>query len=146
MRRILPMRILLVHNHYQFAGGEDVVVQAEKSMLENHGHEVALLEADNADISGALKQISTGFNAVHSRGAKKRVAAELARFRPSIMHVHNFFPLFSPSIYYAARQVGVAVVQTLHNYRLLCPNALFLREGRPCEACLETAVPLPGVF
>ena len=140
------MKILLVHNHYQFAGGEDVVVQAERSMLENNSHEVALLEADNAENTGALKQISTGINAVHSRAAKKRIAAELARFRPSIMHVHNFFPLFSPSIYYAARETGVAVVQTLHNYRLLCPNALLHREGRPCETCLGKAIPLPAVF
>jgi glycosyltransferase involved in cell wall biosynthesis len=142
----MPMKILLVHNRYQFAGGEDVVVQAERFMLENHSHEVALLEADNVENWGALKQISTGFNAVHSRAAKKRIAAELARFRPSIMHVHNFFPLFSPSIYYAAREAGVAVVQTLHNYRLLCPNALLYREGHPCEACLDKAIPLPAVF
>ena len=140
------MKILLVHNRYQFAGGEEVVVQAERFMLENHSHEVALLEADNAKNSGVLKQFSTGFNAVYSRAAKKRIAAELARFRPTIMHVHNFFPLFSPSIYYAAREAGVAVVQTLHNYRLFCPNALLLREGRPCEACLKKAIPLPAVF
>jgi glycosyltransferase involved in cell wall biosynthesis len=140
------MRILLVHNRYQSPGGEDVVVQAERTMLENHGHEVSLLEADNAEISGALKRISTGFNAVHSRASKKRVAAELARFRPMIMHVHNFFPLFSPAIYYAAHEAGVAVVQTLHNYRLLCPNALLLRDGRICEDCLGKAIPAPGVL
>ena len=139
-------KILLVHNRYQMAGGEDAVVEAEKCMLENHGHEVALLEADNAEISGALKQISSGFSAVYSATGKSRVAAELARFNPRIMHVHNFFPLFSPSIYYAARQAGVPVVQTLHNYRLLCPNALFLRDGHVCEACLGKAVPLPSVF
>jgi glycosyltransferase involved in cell wall biosynthesis len=140
------MRILLVHNRYRFSGGEDVVVQAEKIMLENHNHEVAVLKADNTEISGPLKTISTGFKAVHSRAAKKRVVAELTRFRPNILHVHNSFPLFSPSIYYAGRQAGVAVVQTLHNYRLLCPNAMFFREGYPCEACLEKTVPLPAVF
>lgn len=140
------MKILLVHNRYQMAGGEDAVVEAERCMLENHGHEVALLEADNAEISGALKQIRSGFSAVYSPTGKSRVASELTRFSPTIMHVHNFFPLFSPSIYYAARQARVPVVQTLHNYRLLCPNALFLRDGHVCEACLGKAVPLPSVF
>jgi glycosyltransferase involved in cell wall biosynthesis len=143
MRRL---KILLVHNHYQQAGGEDTVVRAEQSMLEERGHDVALLEADNAEISGPFSQLKTGVDAIYSRRGKKRVAAELARFRPEVMHVHNFFPLFSPSIYSAAHQAGVAVVQTLHNYRLVCPNALFFRNGHICEDCLRAASPLPGVL
>jgi glycosyltransferase involved in cell wall biosynthesis len=140
-----PMKILLVHNRYQIAGGEDTVVQAEKSMLETHGHEVALLESDNADISGGVGRLQAAMGAVYSRRGKRRVASELARFRPDVMHVHNFFPLFSPSIYSAAREAGVAVVQTLHNYRLVCPNALLFRDGHVCEDCVGRAVPLPGV-
>jgi glycosyltransferase involved in cell wall biosynthesis len=139
------MRVLLVHNHYRIAGGEDTVVQAEKSMLEEHGHTVALLESDNAEISGALNQLRIGVGAVYSRAGKQRVAAELARFRPDVMHVHNFFPMFSPSIYSAAAEAGVAVVQTLHNYRLVCPKALLFRDGQVCEDCLG-AVPLPAVW
>jgi len=123
------MRILLVHNRYKLAGGEDVVVEAEKSVLEDHGHEVSLLEADNAEISGALTQVTAGFTAIYSWTAKRRVAAEMARFRPSVMHVHNFLPLLSPSVYYAAHEAGVAVVQTLHNYRLICPGGLLLRKA-----------------
>jgi len=140
------MRILLVHNRYRFAGGEDVVVEAEKSMLEDHGHEVSLLEANNAEISGALTQVATGFTAIYSRIARQRVAAEVARFRPSVMHVHNFLPLLSPSVYYAAHEAGVAVVQTLHNYRLICPNGLLLRKGSVCEQCLGKTAPIPGVL
>src|ERR1051325_5805419 len=137
-----PMKVLLVHNRYQIAGGEDTVVLAEKSLLERLGHEVGLLESNNAEISGVLGQLRTGVGAVYSPGAKRRVAAELARFRPDVMHVHNFFPLLSPSIYSAAREAGVAVVQTLHNYRLVCPNALLYRDGHVCEDCLGWAIPL----
>jgi glycosyltransferase involved in cell wall biosynthesis len=140
------MRILLVHNHYRIAGGEDAVVPAEKRLLEEKGQTVALLESDNADISGALDQLRTGVGAVYSREGKRRVAAEIKRFRPDVMHVHNFFPQFSPSIYSAAHEAGVAVVQTLHNYRLICPNAMLLRDGHVCEDCLGLAVPLPGVI
>jgi glycosyltransferase involved in cell wall biosynthesis len=140
------MRILLVHNRYKAAGGEDVVVGAEKSMLEDHGHEVSLLEADNAEISGALTQVVTGFTAIYSGVARRRVAAELARFRPSVMHVHNFLPLLSPSVYYAAREAGVAVVQTLHNYRLICPGGGLLREGSVCEQCLGKTIPTPSLL
>ena len=140
------MRILLVHNRYKFAGGEDVVVGAEKSMLEDHGHEVSLLEADNAEISGALTQVATGFTAIYSWKARRRVAAEVARFRPNVMHVHNFLPLLSPSVYYAAHEADVAVVQTLHNYRLICPGGQLLRNGGICEQCLGKAAPIPGVL
>jgi glycosyltransferase involved in cell wall biosynthesis len=140
------MRILLVHNRYKASGGEDVVVGAEKSMLEAHGHEVSLLEADNAEISGALAQVAAGFTAIYSRTARRRVAAEVARFRPSVMHVHNFLPLLSPSVYYAAHEGGVAVVQTLHNYRLICPGGLLLRKGNVCELCLGKTVPISGVL
>jgi glycosyltransferase involved in cell wall biosynthesis len=139
------MKILLVHNRYQIAGGEDTVVHAEKAMLEDHGHEVTLLESDNSEISGVIGQVTTGIGTVYSRSGKRRVASALARVHPDVMHVHNFFPLFSPSIYSAARGVGVAVVQTLHNYRLVCPNALLFRDGHVCEDCLGKAVPLPGV-
>lgn len=140
------MKILLVHNRYRIAGGEDTVLGAEKSMLEERGHDVTLLEDDNAEISGALGPLKTGVGAIYSRHGKRRVAVELARVHPDVMHVHNFFPLFSPAIYSAARKAGVAVVQTLHNYRLTCPNALFFRDGHVCEECLGAAVPLPGVI
>lgn len=70
----------------------------------------------------------------------------IRRERPQVVHLHNTFPLISPAAYYAARSEGVPVVQTLHNYRLLCPNALFFREGRVCEDCLGKAIPWPGVI
>jgi glycosyltransferase involved in cell wall biosynthesis len=139
------MKILLVHNRYRIPGGEDTVVQAEMSLLETYGHEVTLLESNNADISGVLGRIRTGVGAVYSRRGKRRVAAELARVRPDVMHVHNFFPLFSPSVYFAAREAGIPVVQTLHNYRLVCPNALLFRDGHVCEDCLGVAVPAAGI-
>jgi glycosyltransferase involved in cell wall biosynthesis len=140
------LKLLLVHNRYQQAGGEDAVVRAEQTLLHERGHQVAVLEADNTEISGALGQLKTGVGAIYSWRGKRRVAVELARFHPDVMHVHNFFPLFSPSIYSAAREAGVAVVQTLHNYRLACPNALFFRDGHVCEDCLGVAFPLPGVI
>jgi len=140
------MKILLVHNRYRIPSGEDTFLPVERSMLEERGHDVALLEANNIEISGALGQLKAGVGAIYSRHGKRRVAVELARFHPDVMHVHNFFPLFSPSIYSAAHEAGVAVVQTLHNYRLVCPNASFFRDGHVCEDCLGVAFPLPGVI
>ncbi|HUJ71838.1 MAG TPA: glycosyltransferase family 4 protein [Verrucomicrobiae bacterium] len=138
------MRVLLVHNHYRIPGGEDTVVQAEKSMLEEHGHTVSLLESNNTDISGVLGELRAGIDTVYSRAGKRRVAAEIDRFRPDVMHVHNFILLFSPAVYFAAREKGVPVIQTLHNYRLACPKAVFFRDGHVCEDCLGR-MPIPGI-
>jgi glycosyltransferase involved in cell wall biosynthesis len=62
------------------------------------------------------------------------------------MHVHNTFPLLSPAVYYAAKSCGTPVVQTLHNYRFLCPGATFFRDEQPCEECLGKSIPWPGIM
>ena len=72
-------------------------------------------------------------------------ASLIARERPDVMHCVNTFPLISPAAYYAARDAGVGVVQSLHNYRLLCPNGLLLRDGHSCEDCVRTWMPWPAV-
>jgi glycosyltransferase involved in cell wall biosynthesis len=140
------MRILLVHNRYQISGGEDTVFAIERAMLEAKGHEISTLEPNNQEITGWSRRLKTGLQAVYSRSAKQRMSAEISKFRPDIVHVHNFFPLLSPSIFSACCEAHVPVVQTLHNYRLLCPNALFFRDGHVCEDCLGKVAPWPGVL
>jgi glycosyltransferase involved in cell wall biosynthesis len=140
------LRVLLLHNRYKQPGGEDVVVRAEGELLRGNGHEVALLEVDNAEISGLVGRVKAAMATIYSPDAKARVAARIASFRPDIVHVHNFFPLLSPSIYYACGEAGIPVVQTLHNYRLICSNAQLLRDGHICEECLRRSVPWPGVL
>ncbi len=139
------MRILQLHNLYKIAGGEDVVVQAEKTLLEAYGHEVILLQADNHNITNFFSQAMTALNTVYSFSAKKRVQAEIAKFQPDIVHVHNFFPLWSPAVYDACQEAKVPVLQTLHNYRLFCAGAFFFRDGKVCEDCLGKFFPWPGV-
>ena len=139
------MRVLQLHNLYKIAGGEDVVVEAEKALLEANGHEVALLQEDNDRITDTLSQAIAAVGTIYSPSAKKQVREEIARFRPDVVHVHNFFPLLSPAVYDACREAGVPVVQTLHNYRLFCAGAFFLWNGKPCEDCMGKFFPWPGV-
>jgi glycosyltransferase involved in cell wall biosynthesis len=131
------MRILIFHNWYQQAGGEDAVVRAEIDLLGEHGHDVSLLDADNKAISGFGAKVRTATNVAHSRAAFEHVQGEIQRVRPHVVHVHNFFPLLTPAILDASRESGVPIVHTLHNFRLLCPAATMLRDGRPCELCLS---------
>lgn len=139
------MHILSVHNRYQIRGGEDESREAEERLLREMGHIVEVYEENNDRVAN-MNSMQMAVNTVWSQQAYQIVKQQLARQPHDIVHVQNFFPLISPSVYYAAKSEKVPVVQTLRNYRLLCPNGLFFRDGRVCEDCLGKAVPLPGVW
>ena len=139
------MKILQLHNRYQIVGGEEGVVQAEKSLLESHGHQVDLLEVTNDDLVGVKAKLDAAIGAIYSQVSKRQVLAKLRSFKPDLVHVHNFFPLLSPSVYDACREAGIPVVQTLHNYRLICPKAMLFRDGQVCEACVGKSVAIAGI-
>ncbi|MBW4477274.1 MAG: glycosyltransferase [Tolypothrix brevis GSE-NOS-MK-07-07A] len=139
------MNILIIHNRYQLAGGEDAVVQAEAELLKSYGHDVSVLEVDNDSIIGVWGKAKTAFSAIYSFSSRNLVSNAIAQHNIQVVHIHNFFPLLSPSVYDACRDAVVPVVQTLHNYRLGCPKAMPFREGRVCEECIGKALPLPAV-
>lgn len=136
------MRILQVHESYQQRGGEDEVAEAEARQLELNGHAVSYYRRHNEEIAGdgALMRIATGIGTVWALRSYREMDALIEEKNPEVVHFHNTFPLISPSAYYACAKRGIPVVQTLHNYRLVCPGSTFLREGRVCEACLGRAV------
>lgn len=138
------MKILLVHNEYREPGGEEKVVEAEARLLRERGFDVKELRFRSSEVAGPLSKLKVAWQLPHSEESKKRVAAEIAAFRPQLMHVHNFFPLATPSVFEAAREANVRSVLTLHNYRILCANGLFLRDGKPCELCVPEG-PGPAV-
>ncbi|KHD05931.1 hypothetical protein PN36_11525 [Candidatus Thiomargarita nelsonii] len=131
------MHILQVHNQYQQAGGEDVVVRSEKALLENHHHTVSLFLTDNHTIKNVLEKLTTVATIAYSRKSRQQLKNAIANIQPDIVHVHNFFPRLTPSIYDAAAELGVPVVQTLHNYRTICPGAFLMRDGKICEVCVK---------
>lgn len=140
------MKILIAHNRYQYAGGEDVVVQAESVLLQSYGHEVLLWEVDNDRIVGPQEKVKAALSAVYSSTSKKLIREKFSHFHPDIVHVHNFFPLISPAVYDACQDVNIPVVQTLHNYRLGCPKATPLRDGKICEDCIGKVVPWSSII
>lgn len=119
----------------------------ERALLEGLGHQIVTYERRNDDIldSSRFAHLAAGVQAVWSRRTHRDMVALLQRERPDIAHFHNTFPLVSPSGYAACRRCGVPVVQTLHNYRLICPNALLVRDGRPCERCVGRTFPWPAI-
>ena len=125
------MRILLVHNFYRVPGGEDTVFNNEKALLEAHGHEVITFTRDNHD----MKPWHLLKDAVYSDKTYNEVSAVIREKRPDIVHVHNTQFLVSASVFNAARDAGVPVFQTLHNFRTICLNAMLQRDGRLCSEC-----------
>lgn len=129
------MRILIAHNAYQQRGGEDMVVDAEIALLREHGHTVEIYRRHNDDLNG-MPRVQAAAATLWSQRSARDIGQLCRAFVPDVIHVHNTFPLISPSLYWTAARHGIPVVQTLHNFRLLCPQAIFLREGRICEDCV----------
>ena len=139
------MKILSVHNSYRLPGGEDQVFAQEADLLQSHGHQVSLYQASNDQMTGKNPFVQLR-DTIWNEQIQRELRALMQRERPEIVHIHNTFPLISPAAYYAANEEAIPVVQTLHNYRMLCPAATFFRDGHVCEDCLGKRIPWPGVM
>ena len=126
------MKILVIHNRYQHAGGEDEVFAAECRLLRDDGHDVHEYVRTNDDIAlrGPSSRLRLAADTVWARREQQSLREVIDRIAPDVAHFHNTFPLISPAAYYTCRDAGVPVVQTLLNYRLLCPSANHYRDGR----------------
>jgi len=138
------MNILVAHNYYKLAGGEDQCVAAEVALLRAQGHRVTQYCVSN-DATDGMGRLELASRTIWSGPTFLEMRRLIRVHRPQVVHFHNTLPLLSPAAYYAARAESAPVVQTLHNFRLLCVNALLFRDGRPCEDCLGKAVPWRGV-
>ena len=131
--------ILIAHNYYQIPGGEDTVVSNEKRLLEEHGHKVLLYTRNNTELKSMplLHKLILPFTTLFNPKTFREVRQIIKQQNIQIVHVHNTLNLISPSIYYAAYSLGVPVIQTLHNFRMICPGATFYRDGHICEDCVK---------
>lgn len=136
-------RVIVAHTAYRQRGGEDMVFESELALLRDRGHAVEVFMRHN-DALDAIPAWRAAAGTLWSQQAAADLTRRIEGFKPDVIHVHNTFPLMSPAIYWAASRAGVPVVQTLHNFRLLCPQAMLLREGKVCETCVGR-LPLAGV-
>jgi glycosyltransferase involved in cell wall biosynthesis len=138
------MKLLLCHNFYQQWGGEDQVFLDEAALLRERGHEVVEYTRHNDEIKNRSRA-AVARETFWSRRSYEEARALIRREQPDLVHCTNIFPLLSPAVYDAAEAEGVPVVQSLHNYRLLCPNAFFVYDGKTCDACLTKSLAWPGI-
>jgi len=139
------MNILMLHNRYLVPGGEDQSTAAEANLLQQQGCGVELLEEDNRRVE-QLGKSRTAMRTIWSSESFHRIHDKLRTGKFDVLHVQNFFPLWSPSVYYAAAKCNVPVVQTLRNYRLMCVNSIFFRDSHVCEDCLGKRFAWPGIL
>lgn len=132
------MKILLVHNNYGKYSGEEAVVDKMASMLKGLGHEVAQLRMSTEGLRDSAVGKIKGFVAgIHSPAGVRAMREALKREKPDVVNVHNLYPFISPAALRECKRAGVPVVMTVHNFRLICPTGLFMRDGGPCEYCLQ---------
>ena len=139
------MNILTVHNFYQHAGGEDLVFRQEIELLRNNAHKVITYELSNDEIN-PLNKIHLAQMTFWNKKVYKDIEDLVLREKLEIVHFHNTFPLISPAGYYAAKKCGAKVVQTLHNFRTICPSAILFRSGFPCEDCVGKFFAYPAIL
>lgn len=132
-------KILIVHNYYQIPGGEDTVVANEQKMLKDHGHEVVVYTRDNSEMKkmGKIKKCILPMITIFNIKTYKDIRRIIREKKINIVHIHNTLNLISPSVYYSVLSMKIPVIQTIHNFRLLCPGATFYRNGNICEDCVD---------
>ena len=133
------LNILIVHNRYRRRGGEETVVDNEAKLLSEHGHNVYLYVRDNTELDkfNIFQKLLLPFASIYSLRTVREIKSIIKKNKIDVVHVHNTVALISPSVYGVAKSCGAKVVQTLHNFRFLCPNGIFFRDNHICEDCLH---------
>ncbi|MGD8752532.1 MAG: glycosyltransferase family 4 protein, partial [Anaerolineales bacterium] len=131
------MKILVIHNYYQYPGGERTAIKAHIDLLKNRGQQVITYFADNSKIKNynLFEKAKSIPNALYSIKTHNEINKLVRTQKPDLAHVHNVFPLISPSIYRVLKDNNIPIIQSVHNFRFLCPNGLFYTKGQICERC-----------
>ncbi len=129
------MRLLQIHNHYRFRGGEDSMFEQICAVLRENGHDVSTYEKRSQAIIGLSGKLKAALSGIYSPASKQDIEHLIRRERPDLAHVHNLYPLISPSVLTACKERGIPTVMRCPNYRLVCPTGIHLRNGKPCDLC-----------
>jgi glycosyltransferase involved in cell wall biosynthesis len=140
------MRILLAHNRYQQPGGEDVVFEQEAKLLSESKHHVSKFTIDNDSIGGLASKASALLNVIENRRVVEDFADQVSSFKPDVVHFHNFFPRLTPGTVSHVLERKIPTLQTLHNFRHVCANGMFLRRNSVCQLCLNRPMRIPALI
>lgn len=132
------MKILLIHNNYGIYTGEEAVVDKQIALFHELGHTVSLFHKTTEGFRGTLIGDIKGFmQGFYSPSSVKEIKKAMKVNKPDVVVIHNLYPYISPAVLKPIKEAGVPIIMTVHNYRLICPTGLFMRDCKPCETCLE---------
>ncbi|MCX6731049.1 MAG: glycosyltransferase [Candidatus Roizmanbacteria bacterium] len=140
------MKILLIHNSYQYKGGEETYVESLKLLLEKRGHKVFFYNKKSENIKSIKDKIFIALSLLWNTTTNNELTKIINEFQPDIAHINNVYPLIGPTVYYACKKNGVKIVQTIHNYRFMCPKGLLFRKGNICELCTHLKFPFWAIL
>jgi len=140
------MKILLIHNFYQYWGGEDTYVTSLKKLLEEKGHKVYLYSKDSKNIRTFWNKVKAAIGLFYNPWVEKELIKIIREFKPDIAHFHNVYPLIGATAYRVVKKFNIPIIQHIHNYRFMCPKGLLFRNGKICELCLNKKFPFWAIF
>jgi len=140
------MRILIVFNKYQYRGGEDTYVNNLILLLRKNGHIVKTYIKDSRSITNIFDKIKIGLGLFWNFQTSRELSIVIKQFKPDIAHFHNIYPIITPTAYYICKKYGVKIVQTIHNYKFMCPKNSLFRNGKMCELCINKKFMWPSIL
>lgn len=140
------MRILLVHNYYQYWGGEDTYFESLKKLLKRKGHTVITYTKTSKDIKTIFDKIKVAIGMFWNQETKKELTYIIKKNKPDVAHFHNVYPIISPTAYWICKKYRVPIIQHIHNYRLICPSGTLYRAGEICKLCVGRKFPLYSII
>lgn len=140
------MRILILFNRYVYRGGEDTYVEYLISLLKKRGHKVLLYEKDSRDIKNIFDSLRAGIGLFWNRETNLNIDRIIKSFDPDIAHFHNIYPLISPTAYRVCKRHSIPIIQTIHNYKFMCPKNSLYRDGSLCDLCVGKTIAWPSII
>jgi len=140
------MKILLIHNYYQYWGGEDTYITALKKLLEENGHETYLYSKESKNIKTLWDKIKVFLGLFYNPTVEKELSAIIKKFKPDVAQFQNVFPMISPVAYIICKKFNIPIIQRVSNYRFVCPKGIPYRKGKICELCIRKQFPYPSIM
>lgn len=140
------MKILLIHNYYQYPGGEDTYFESLKQLLIKNNHQVKTYTKNNKQLDSFSDKVKTSIGLFYNLKTKNELSKIIKSFKPDIAQIQNIYPLISPSVYHVLHKHQVPIIQRISNYRLLCPKGILFRDNKICELCINKRFKYPNII
>jgi len=139
------MKVLLIHNKYQYYGGEDTYVYSLQKLLISNGYKVILYIKDSKNIQTTWDKIKVAFGLLWNHRAYQELEEIIQKEKPDVAHFNNIYPLIGATAFYICKKYNLKIVHTIHNYRFMCPKGILFRDGKICELCINKRFFSPAI-